>query len=101
MNINPIRVLTTSDRKPPLLPNTEDLHAEKDAEDGLSDEATPSRSGKGGSNSLGNGAPGVGGLPGDIVHHGQRTTFYFPLVSCIVISVLLSLILWIINQFRR
>ena len=35
MNINPIRVLTTSDRKPPLLPNTEDLHAEKDAEDGL------------------------------------------------------------------
>ena len=50
MNINPIRVLTTSDRKPPLLPNTEDLHAEKDAEDGLSDEATPSRSGKGGSN---------------------------------------------------
>ena len=35
MNINPIRVLTTSDRIPPLLPNTEDLHAEKDAEDGL------------------------------------------------------------------
>jgi Protein of unknown function (DUF2905) len=43
----------------------------------------------------------LGRLPGDIVHHGQRTTFYFPLVSCIVISVLLSLILWIINQFRR
>jgi len=43
----------------------------------------------------------LGRLPGDIVHRGQRTTFYFPLVSCIVISVLLSLILWIINQFRR
>jgi hypothetical protein len=35
LNINPIRVLTTSGRKPPLLPNIQDLHAEKDAEDGL------------------------------------------------------------------
>src|SRR4029077_6603595 len=35
LNINAIRVLTTSGRKPPLLPNTQDLHAEKDAEDGL------------------------------------------------------------------
>jgi len=32
LNINPIRVLTTSGRKPPLLSNTQDLHAEKDAE---------------------------------------------------------------------
>lgn len=43
----------------------------------------------------------LGRLPGDIVHRGQNSTFYFPLVSCIVISVLISLILWIINQFRR
>lgn len=43
----------------------------------------------------------LGRLPGDIVHRGQRGTFYFPLISCIVISVLVSLILWIINQFRR
>jgi len=43
----------------------------------------------------------LGRLPGDIVHRGQRSTFYFPLVSCIVISVLLSVVLWIINQFRR
>jgi DUF2905 family protein len=42
-----------------------------------------------------------GRLPGDIVHRGRNTTFYFPLVSCLVISVLISLILWIINQFRR
>ena len=42
-----------------------------------------------------------GRLPGDIVHRGRDTTFYFPLVSCLVISVLISLILWIINQFRR
>jgi hypothetical protein len=43
----------------------------------------------------------LGRLPGDIVHRGQNTTFYFPLVSCLVISVLIGLILWIINQFRR
>ena len=43
----------------------------------------------------------LGRLPGDIVHRGQRSTFYFPLVSCLVISVLLTFILWIINQFRR
>src|SRR5215467_1242015 len=43
----------------------------------------------------------LGRLPGDIVHRGQNGTFYFPLVSCLVISVFLTLILWIINQFRR
>ena len=42
-----------------------------------------------------------GRLPGDIVHRGRNTTFYFPLVSCLLISVVLSLLLWIINQFRR
>jgi len=43
----------------------------------------------------------LGRLPGDIVHRRQNSTFYFPLVSCLVISVLITLILWIINQFRR
>jgi len=43
----------------------------------------------------------LGRLPGDIVHRGQHTTFYFPLMSCLVISVVLTLVLWIINQFRR
>jgi len=43
----------------------------------------------------------LGRLPGDIVHRGQNSTFYFPLVSCLVASVLITLILWIINQFRR
>jgi hypothetical protein len=43
----------------------------------------------------------LGRLPGDMVHRGQRSTFYFPLASCLVISVVLSLVLWIINQFRR
>jgi hypothetical protein len=43
----------------------------------------------------------LGRLPGDIIHRGQNSTFYFPMVSCLVISVFITLILWIINQFRR
>jgi len=42
----------------------------------------------------------LGRLPGDIVHRGEHGTFYFPLVSCLVISVVVSLILWLINRFR-
>jgi hypothetical protein len=43
----------------------------------------------------------LGRLPGDIVHRTEHGTFYLPLVSCLVISVTVSLVLWIINQFRR
>ena len=43
----------------------------------------------------------LGRLPGDIIHRGEHGTFYFPLVSCLVISVAFSLILWLINLFRR
>jgi hypothetical protein len=43
----------------------------------------------------------LGRLPGDIIHRGEHGTFYFPLVSCLVISVVVSLILWLISQFRR
>jgi hypothetical protein len=43
----------------------------------------------------------LGRLPGDIIHRGEHGTFYFPLVSCLVISVLISLIIWLISQFRR
>lgn len=42
----------------------------------------------------------LGRLPGDIVYRGKHTTFYFPLVTCIVISVVLSLILYVISRFR-
>ena len=43
----------------------------------------------------------LGQLPGDIIHRGPHGTFYFPLVSCLVISVSISLILWLFNHFRR
>jgi len=43
----------------------------------------------------------LGRLPGDIVYQGRNTTFYFPIVTCIVISVILSLVLWVIGQVRK
>jgi len=39
-------------------------------------------------------------LPGDFVFRGKHTTFYFPLATSILISVLLSLILWLLNNRR-
>jgi Protein of unknown function (DUF2905) len=43
----------------------------------------------------------LGHLPGDIVYHGRHSTFYFPVVTCIVVSVALTLLFWIVNAFRR
>jgi Protein of unknown function (DUF2905) len=43
----------------------------------------------------------IGRLPGDIVYRGKHTTFYFPLVTCIVLSLLFSLIMWLIGRFSR
>ncbi len=43
----------------------------------------------------------LGRLPGDIVHKGEHTSFYFPIVTCIVLSVGLSLIFWLLSRFRR
>lgn len=40
----------------------------------------------------------LGRLPGDIVYRGKNTTFYFPIVTSIVLSVLLTLVLAL---FRR
>jgi hypothetical protein len=37
--------------------------------------------------------PGVGKLPGDIVIQKENFSFYFPLATCIIISVILSIIL--------
>ncbi len=43
----------------------------------------------------------LGRLPGDIAYQGKSGSFYFPIVTCIVLSVALTLILWVINLFRR
>jgi hypothetical protein len=43
----------------------------------------------------------IGRLPGDITYRGKHTTFYFPIVTCIVISIVLSLVSGLIQHFRR
>jgi len=43
----------------------------------------------------------IGRLPGDIVYRGKSTTFYFPIVTCIVLSILLSLVMWVVGRFGR
>jgi hypothetical protein len=40
----------------------------------------------------------LGRLPGDIHIHGKNSSFYFPLTTCIVLSVLFSLVLWILRK---
>jgi hypothetical protein len=40
----------------------------------------------------------LGRLPGDIVIRGKNSVFYFPVVTSILLSVLLSLILWLFNR---
>jgi hypothetical protein len=41
---------------------------------------------------------GIGRLPGDIMFQRGGVTFYFPLVTCIVISVALSALFWLFNR---
>jgi ABC-type tungstate transport system substrate-binding protein len=43
----------------------------------------------------------LGRLPGDISYHGRHGAFYFPIVTCIVLSVALTLIFWLVNALRR
>jgi Protein of unknown function (DUF2905) len=41
---------------------------------------------------------GLGRLPGDILITRGGTSFYFPLVTCIVVSIALSAIFWLFNR---
>ncbi|HEV2385768.1 MAG TPA: DUF2905 domain-containing protein [Candidatus Acidoferrales bacterium] len=43
----------------------------------------------------------LGRLPGDVVVQGRHTTFYFPIVTCIVLSVVLMAVFWLVSSFRR
>ena len=43
----------------------------------------------------------LGRLPGDFLYRGKNTTFYFPLASSIVISIVLSVVLFLIGRLKR
>jgi Protein of unknown function (DUF2905) len=42
----------------------------------------------------------LGRLPGDFTWRGKHTTVYFPLATCLAISVVLSLVLWAISKWK-
>jgi hypothetical protein len=41
---------------------------------------------------------GLGRLPGDIVIERDNMSLYFPLVTCLLLSLLFSLVLWVVNR---
>lgn len=43
----------------------------------------------------------LGRLPGDITYRGKNTTVYFPLMSSIIVSIVLTLILYVIGRMRH
>jgi len=43
----------------------------------------------------------LGRLPGDVSYQGRNGSFYFPIVTCLLVSVALTLFFWIVSFFRR
>jgi hypothetical protein len=43
----------------------------------------------------------LGKLPGDIIYRGKNTTFYFPLATSVAVSVILSIVLYVVGRWRR
>jgi hypothetical protein len=42
----------------------------------------------------------LGHLPGDILIKGRHGTFYLPLTTCLLLSILLTLVMWAISRWR-
>jgi len=43
----------------------------------------------------------LGRLPGDIVYRGKNTTFYFPLATSVLVSVVLSIVLYVVGRWKK
>lgn len=43
----------------------------------------------------------LGRLPGDIAYRGKNVSFYFPVATCLVLSLLASLVFYLISRLRR
>jgi len=44
---------------------------------------------------------GLGRLPGDIAYKGKNVQFYFPIVTCLVLSAVLTLVVWVISLLTK
>jgi hypothetical protein len=40
----------------------------------------------------------LGRLPGDVFYQGRHSSFYFPIVTCLLLSVVLSFVMWLVNR---
>ena len=47
---------------------------------------------------IGNKIPFIGKLPGDIAIERRNFNFYFPITTCIIVSIILSLIFWLLGK---
>lgn len=43
----------------------------------------------------------LGRLPGDFFYRGKHVSFFFPLGTCVLISIVLSVLLWLISRLHR
>jgi hypothetical protein len=43
----------------------------------------------------------LGRLPGDISYQGKNGSFYFPVVTCILLSVVLTIVMWLIQWLKK
>ncbi len=43
----------------------------------------------------------LGRLPGDIVYRGKNTTFYFPLATSVVVSVVLTIVIYVVGRLSK
>ena len=43
----------------------------------------------------------LGRLPGDIAYQGKNGSFYFPIVTCILLSVALSMVMWLVQWLKK
>jgi hypothetical protein len=44
---------------------------------------------------------GIGRLPGDIAYKGKSFQFYFPIVTCLIVSAVLTAVFWVISFLTR
>jgi hypothetical protein len=43
----------------------------------------------------------LGRLPGDIAYQGKHGSFYFPVVTCILLSVVFTLVMWLVQWLKK
>jgi hypothetical protein len=43
----------------------------------------------------------LGRLPGDFLYRGKNTTFYFPLATSVLVSVVLSIVVYLVGRWRK